>query len=98
MPAPRPQLTQDRVDAFIRDRCFAPSDTDRIGVELEWLTVDERHPDTPPRPERIRALLGDTDCLPGGSRVTFEPGGQLEFSSPPEATVGDACQTAADDL
>ncbi|HZQ88309.1 MAG TPA: hypothetical protein VFA83_25905, partial [Acidimicrobiales bacterium] len=83
MPAHRPELNNDDVDAFVREHCFAPSDVDRIGVELEWLTVDEGDATRPPSPTRTRAALraagalsGET--LPAGSRLTFEPGGQLE--------------------
>ena len=103
MPAPRPELTTDDVDAFVRERCFAPSDLDQIGVELEWLTVDERDQRRAPSPARTRAVLRtanavQNDILPAGSRLTFEPGGQLEISAPPATTIADACQRAADDL
>ena len=104
MPASAPELNPDDVAAFVRDHCFAPSSDDRIGVELEWLTVDERDHQRPPSPARTRAVLRaaqalrDDDVLPAGSRLTFEPGGQLELSSPPETTVTGACQVAAADL
>ena len=118
MPAPRPELTIGGVDAFVREHCFAASTTDRVGVELEWLTVDERRPDQPVAPARVRRLLGGGNAagdnaagdnaagdnaagdlaLPNGSRLTFEPGGQVEISSPPEATVAGACAVAAADL
>jgi glutamate--cysteine ligase len=39
------------------------------------------------------ALTAAVEPLPAGSRVTFEPGGQLELSTPPAATV-DAASTA----
>jgi glutamate--cysteine ligase len=97
MPVSRPELTPESVDAFVRERCFAPSATDRVGVELEWLTIDERRPDEPVEPARVINLLG-AHGLPHGSRVSFEPGGQVEISSPPETTVADACRVAADDL
>ncbi|HZQ87173.1 MAG TPA: ergothioneine biosynthesis glutamate--cysteine ligase EgtA [Acidimicrobiales bacterium] len=103
MPAHRPELKNDDVAALVREQCFAPSDVDRIGVELEWLTVDERDATHAPSPTRTRAALRSAgalvdDVLPAGSRLTFEPGGQLELSSPPATTVADACRTAADDL
>jgi len=96
VPASRPELTADDVDAYVRDHCFAPSEEDRIGLELEWLTVDGRNDRRPASIERVRKLLGDR--LPGGTTVTFEPGGQLELSAPPGGTVAEACHTAGDDL
>src|SRR4051794_39656894 len=36
--------------------------------------------------------------LPAGSAVTFEPGGQLELSSPPQADAAAACAALATDV
>jgi glutamate--cysteine ligase len=58
-----------------------------VGVELESFTVPAIHPDRLPRPE-----------LPAGSRLSFEPGGQVELSSQPFASVGAACTALATDL
>ncbi|MCK2220198.1 ergothioneine biosynthesis glutamate--cysteine ligase EgtA [Actinomadura sp. ATCC 31491] len=60
----------------------------RMGVELEFLVYDRSDPGRHvPMAETARAL----PPLPGGSRVTFEPGGQLELSGPagplPEAVA-----------
>ena len=46
--------------------------------------------DRVPAPAQLVALLPHE--LPGGSRVTFEPGGQLELSGPVAPTLRDACQ------
>jgi glutamate--cysteine ligase len=58
-----------------------------IGVELESFTVPVWDPARLPRP-----------LLPAGSRLSFEPGGQVELSSPPAATVSAACDAVATDL
>jgi glutamate--cysteine ligase len=58
-----------------------------IGVELESFTVPSVHPEQ----------LPDVD-LPAGSRLTFEPGGQVELSSPPRQTVAAACDILSTDL
>jgi glutamate--cysteine ligase len=50
-----------------------------VGIELEWVVVPAAHA-APPTPDELRAALPDP--LPGASRVTFEPGGQLELSGP----------------
>ena len=75
MPAPTRSLTLDAVHEFVHERIFTPGSAGNVGIELEWFP--------PPRtsPARLRELLPDP--LPGGSAVTFEPGGQLELSGPP---------------
>ncbi len=77
--------------AFIADKGFGDgghvASFLSVGVELESFTVPASCPDDLPRPE-----------LPGGSRLSFEPGGQVELSSPPAASVGEACEALAADL
>ncbi|MGC5016613.1 glutamate-cysteine ligase family protein [Streptosporangium sp. DT93] len=69
----------DDVEAFAR-RCFSGSPGDLLGVELEFLVFDRT---VPARQVPIARIAGALPPLPGGSVVTFEPGGQLELSSPP---------------
>ncbi|MGP4103703.1 ergothioneine biosynthesis glutamate--cysteine ligase EgtA [Nonomuraea sp. KM90] len=75
-------------------RCFRPAPTDQVGVELEFLIFDRteaaRHV---PLARAERALPAE---LPGGSRVTFEPGGQLELSGPAGPLPGTVARLAAD--
>lgn len=52
----------------------------RVGAELELLVFDRADPARHVPKARVEAAL---PALPGGSRVTFEPGGQLELSGPP---------------
>jgi glutamate--cysteine ligase len=63
---------------------------DRIGLELERFVLDPVAPYAPVRIERTRAALHNVLPLPGGSTVTYEPGGQLELSTPPAADL-DLC-------
>src|ERR1700722_2500007 len=58
-----------------------------VGVELESFAVPSTHPEPLPAP-----------LLPAGSRLTYEPGGQVELSSPPHTTVAAACDTLSTDL
>lgn len=58
-----------------------------VGVELESFTVPAIDPAQLPHPD-----------LPAGSRLTFEPGGQVELSSPPAHTVAAACDYLSADL
>jgi glutamate--cysteine ligase len=43
-------------------------------------------------------IVADLEPLPSGSRLTIEPGGQLEISTATFTSVDDACAAAADDL
>jgi glutamate--cysteine ligase len=85
-------LTVDDVHRYAAECLPARPGPHRVGVETEWLVVDLAAPDAPVGPERtsaaLAALIGCPDAsgavLTGGSRVTFEPGGQLELSGPAE--------------
>lgn len=65
----------------------APGSHRTVGVELESFTVPSAHPKQLPAVD-----------LPAGSRLTYEPGGQVEVSSPPSRSVGTACDTLSRDL
>src|SRR3982075_2476299 len=103
MPSKTPNLRQEDARRLIGDRSFsARGDRGPVGsplgahagVEVEWLTVSTPNTEShnPPRdPRRAGAAAG---ALPGGCRVTFEPGGQLELSSPADLPAA-ACQAVA---
>ena len=90
MPTPNPVLTVADVHRYVDEQVFGTAEATgraagRVGIELEWITV--ARDGTTCTPERLAALLPP---LPGRSRLTFEPGGQLELSGPPAAALGDA--------
>jgi glutamate--cysteine ligase len=62
----------------------------RVGLELEAHLVDldavHRRVPWP----RVQAAVDGMGAWPGGSRLTVEPGGQLELSGPPAGDVGAA--------
>jgi len=94
VPGNRPSVTTRDVRQLVDDQCFLPSASGRIGVEMEWLAVCLSDPDAPVLPE----LVGEAGAeLPAGSRLTFEPGGQVELSSPPLRGIGPACASIASD-
>ncbi|ADP84623.1 ergothioneine biosynthesis glutamate--cysteine ligase EgtA [Pseudofrankia inefficax] len=74
------------VHDFAERTMLADTAVGQVGIETEWFVVDRHSPDSPVAPERTRAALaGCGPDLPGGSRITFEPGGQFELSGPPLA-------------
>jgi glutamate--cysteine ligase len=92
------------VTTHVRDHVFGaaglagdtPAVRDQVGIELEWLTGyrDRQRLSL----EQAQAVVADLSPLPNGSRITIEPGGQLELSSAPFATVDDAIEGTATDL
>jgi glutamate--cysteine ligase len=94
MPAATRQLELADARALIAASGFGPlgSAPDprshrTIGVELESFAVPTTDPGQLPPVE-----------LAAGSRLTFEPGGQVEVSSPPQRTVAAACESLSRDL
>src|ERR1700694_1001615 len=95
VPSPKPALGLDEVERVVEEECFRPSRTTRVGVELEWLVMTSEARRC--RPEDMHLGLESGDSLPGGSRISFEPGGQLELSSPPCSDVASVCDLLAED-
>lgn len=83
-------------EAYVSKVCFKLGPPQLIGAELEWLTYTENG--DRPSLDQIATALGEYAprsiapnspalTLPGGSAVTIEPGGQIELSSSPHASV-----------
>lgn len=102
MTSDRPALTMATIEYFVREQVFGSGDPasaacsrDGVGIELEWLSaIGDRRLSERESSELIEAVTP----LPARSRVTVEPGGQLELSTPPHADLDRACQAAATDL
>ena len=79
--------------------CFKTGPPRTVGVELEWLVHDLRDPRLPVPPDRldaaVRRAAGPAAEL---RRSPFEPGGQLELSSPPAASLMECIDAVAADL
>ncbi len=90
-------LTEDDVHGYVRGVCFKKGPPGLVGAETEWLVEDKRRPGEHVAVERLRVPLM-RGALPGGSRVTFEPGGQLELSSRALPGAEAACAALAADL
>ena len=56
---------------------------ERVGIELEMLPMglDGRRASH----DVVAAVVESLGCLASGTSLTFEPGGQLELSTPPAA-------------
>ena len=98
MPASRRRLRAADVERFVRERCFAPAQQGLVGIELEQLTVAASDPAAGPDHARVRAAVATVSPLAGGSRLTFEPGGQVEISSAPLPGIAAACAALTGDL
>ncbi|WP_131749420.1 ergothioneine biosynthesis glutamate--cysteine ligase EgtA [Frankia sp. Cppng1_Ct_nod] len=85
---------------YAQRTCLTNQPTGSVGIETEWLVVDVASLSRPVPPARTLAVLADGTpeelTLPGGTRVTFEPGGQLELSAPPLPLPDALARTAAD--
>ena len=90
MPTPTRHLDLERVQVLVRERCFPPSTAALVGAEIEWLSHSLQAEHLLGCGE-VEAALGETRILPGGSSLTFEPGGQVELSSPPCSGVSATC-------
>lgn len=90
-------LNEDEIREHVRGVCFKKGPPGLVGIETEWLVVDEGRPGEPVPLGRLREPL-TRRALPGGSKVTFEPGGQLELSSVALPGAEAVCEALAADL
>lgn len=97
MPGPLRRLTVEAARDLVTERCFTPTGIGRVGLEYELLSFPVGDPASRIDVEALEAAV---EAVPrrGGSRVTFEPGGQLELSGPACSGVGAAVDAMAADL
>jgi glutamate--cysteine ligase len=76
--------------AHVVERALSPSSAHRVGLELEFHPVDLGRLERRITWAELETLRSRLPAMPGGSRVTVEPGGQLELSTPPASDVGSA--------
>ncbi len=92
-------FTPEDAERHFREHSLLPGPaTRRVGVEAEWLVHDLSAPQLAVPFEALTAAVEAAGALPGGSKVTFEPGGQLELSGPPRPGPAAACAAVATDL
>ncbi|WP_128380725.1 ergothioneine biosynthesis glutamate--cysteine ligase EgtA [Streptomyces cavernae] len=86
------------MEALVRGICFKTGPPRTVGVEVEWLVHELREPRLPVPPARLRAAYAALRALPVRSAITVEPGGQLELSSPPAASLMECIDSLSADL
>ncbi|MDH6125354.1 ergothioneine biosynthesis glutamate--cysteine ligase EgtA [Kitasatospora sp. GP82] len=100
-----PPLTEANAEGHLTAICFKIGPPRLVGVEAEWFIHDTGNPGSAVAPDRVdRALAAlptrpdgqhphpDGPFLPAGSRLTREPGGQVELSSPPADSPADCAE------
>ncbi|MCI3241931.1 MULTISPECIES: ergothioneine biosynthesis glutamate--cysteine ligase EgtA [Streptomyces] len=95
---PRTALTPPEVEALVRGICFKTGPPRNVGVEVEWLVHELRTPQLPVTTERLEAAYAALRSVPLRSALTVEPGGQLELSSAPAASLMECIGTVSADL
>ncbi|WP_369362810.1 ergothioneine biosynthesis glutamate--cysteine ligase EgtA [Streptomyces sp. CG4] len=94
----RTAVTEAEVEALVRGICFKTGPPRALGVELEWLIHELQTPQLPVTPERLETVYAALRAVPLRSPLTVEPGGQLELSSPPSASLMECIGTISADL
>jgi glutamate--cysteine ligase len=83
VPTQTPVLDPAAAVRVAADHGFVPrpeTDERLVGIEIEWLTVRRDDPARPAALTDVRAAA-EAAALSHGSRISFEPGGQIELSS-----------------
>ena len=97
MPALRRHLTLEALRRHVTERCLAPTDRSLVGIEIEVLTYPSSDPGLRVTAAELAAIT-ERSALPAGSRITLEPGGQVEISTPPLPGLAPALSAASADF
>lgn len=82
--APSAELSStDAAARHVGAGCLRDGPVGQVGLEIEAHCFDLTDPMRRPDWEQLTATIADLPPLPGGSRVTVEPGGAVELSGPP---------------
>lgn len=105
-----PTVLSNRTEAevYVALVCFKHGPPKLLGAELEWVVQHSGNPHRPLQARHLADALGvhvpnslvpdsPQTPLPDGSTVTVEPGGQLEISSPPRASLTELIATVERD-
>jgi glutamate--cysteine ligase len=90
--------TEHDVHGFVTRTCFKTGPPGRVGIESEWFVQHDHDPTATVPLARLQRLLDAAGPLPGGSAISFEPGGQIELSTICAPDPGLACELLRGDL
>ncbi|MFJ3202401.1 ergothioneine biosynthesis glutamate--cysteine ligase EgtA [Streptomyces sp. NPDC086989] len=86
-PGASPALSETAAEDLVHGICFKTGPPRTLGAELEWLVLDSERPGETVQPDRLTAAHDAARALTLNSRLSIEPGGQLELSSAPAASL-----------
>ncbi|MCX5386934.1 ergothioneine biosynthesis glutamate--cysteine ligase EgtA [Streptomyces sp. NBC_00083] len=92
------ELSETAADDLLRGICFKTGPPRTVGVELEWLVHDLDQPRVRVPRDRLEAAYAALRTVGLRSALTVEPGGQLELSSLPAASLMECVTTVSSDL
>jgi glutamate--cysteine ligase len=73
----------EQVASFIEAHCLRDGPVGQVGLEIEAHCFDLDDPLRRPGWDELSQAIASVPALPGGSRITVEPGGAVELSGPP---------------
>lgn len=82
---------------YVSDHCLSSGPLGAVGLEIEAHCYDMADPSRRPAWDELMAVIAEVPELPGGSRITVEPGGAVELSGPPAADAVSAIAAMAAD-
>ncbi len=94
-------LTEREAESLIGTVCFKTGPPGTIGTELEWLVSDVSDASLPVPFTRVQEILGQLKrpgSMPAAGLLTLEPGGQVELSTAPAASMAGCVAAASDDM
>ncbi|MGW6274900.1 ergothioneine biosynthesis glutamate--cysteine ligase EgtA [Streptomyces sp. NPDC055060] len=91
-------VSESEAEALVTGICFKTGPPRVTGVELEWLIHEPDRLHLPVSPARLEAAYAALRALPLHSLITVEPGGQLELSSLPAASLMECISAVSADL
>ncbi|WP_329315317.1 MULTISPECIES: ergothioneine biosynthesis glutamate--cysteine ligase EgtA [unclassified Streptomyces] len=86
-PGASPALSETAAEDLVHGICFKTGPPRTLGAELEWLVLDAERPGEILPPDRLTAAHDAARALTLQSRLSIEPGGQLELSSAPAPSL-----------
>ncbi|MFE2145671.1 ergothioneine biosynthesis glutamate--cysteine ligase EgtA [Streptomyces sp. NPDC059456] len=86
-PGASPALSETAAEDLVHGICFKTGPPRTLGAELEWLVLDAERPGETVSPDRLTAAHDAARALTLNSRLSIEPGGQLELSSAPAPSL-----------